>query len=123
MAEAAALAFAFLAGATALFQLALAAGAPWGHLTLAGAFPGVLPRSVRLGAAVQAALLAFLAAAVLSAAGLAVELPRWTVWVAVAVSALSTVGNAATPSRAERRLWLPVAVGMLATSLAVALIG
>jgi hypothetical protein len=39
----------------------------------------------------------------------------------VVVSALSAVMNAATRSKVERRLWLPVALVLLACSLVVAL--
>jgi hypothetical protein len=45
----------------------------------------------------------------------------WLAWVPVIVSALSVIMNAATRSRVERRLWLPVAIVMLASSLLVAL--
>ena len=34
-----------------LFQLALAAGSPWGEYAMGGAFPGQLPPALRLAAA------------------------------------------------------------------------
>jgi len=43
------------------------------------------------------------------------------VWVVVAYCAVGTVANAVTPSRPERRLWLPVVAAMLLCSLVVAL--
>lgn len=42
-------------------------------------------------------------------------------WLVVAYSALGCVANAATPSKRERRLWLPVVACMLASSLTAAL--
>ena len=41
-----------------LFQLALAAGAPWGELTMGGAFPGQLPPRMRVAAFASGLLLA-----------------------------------------------------------------
>ena len=65
--------------------------------------------------------------AVLSAAGLVLPdlfaaIP-WLAWVAVAVSVLAAVLNALSRSAGERRIWVPVAVVMLISSLLVALSG
>jgi hypothetical protein len=62
---------------------------------------------------------------VLSDAGVAVpdiaaEFP-WLIWVPVAVSALAVVLNAISRSAGERRIWVPVAVVLLVSSLVVAL--
>jgi hypothetical protein len=111
--------------AACAFQAALAAGMPWGHLAMGGKYPGRFPPALRVAAVVQLALLAALACIVLVRAG--VILPAWhehstrLVWIAVAVSALSTLANLATPSRWERILWAPVAGAMLVTSVWVAL--
>jgi putative exporter of polyketide antibiotics len=106
------------------FQLALAAGAPWGAYAMGGAFPGRMPPPMRVAAVVQAALLAALAVVVLSAAGVVApglvrELP-WLAWVPVAVSAVAVVLNGSTRSAGERRLWLPVTIVLLLCSLGVA---
>jgi hypothetical protein len=106
------------------FQVALAAGAPWGEYAMGGRVPGQFPPAMRVAAVVQAVVLALLALVVLDAAGLVAlgwttAMP-WLAWVPVVVSALSAVMNAATRSRVERRLWLPVAIVLLASSLAVA---
>jgi len=121
----AAIVFTALVGVVVLFQLALAAGAPWGEYAMGGRHPGRFPPGLRVGAVVQAAALATLAVLVLSHAALLVpELALahgWTIWLVVGVSGLTAVLNVITPSRKERRLWAPVGVGLFATSLVVAL--
>jgi hypothetical protein len=121
----AALVFAIAAIGVVAFQLALALGAPWGRYAMGGAIPGRFPPPLRVAAAVQAVVIALLAVAVLSAAGLAlpevaVTFP-WLVWVAVVVSALAVVLNAVSRSAGERRIWVPVAAVLLVSSLLVAL--
>jgi hypothetical protein len=117
--------FAVLIFITILFQLALAAGAPWGSLAMGGKHPGRFPSSMRIGAVVQAIILGLLAVIVYTRAG--ILLPHWyvvsktAIWFVVAISALSTVLNLITPSKWERILWAPVAIIMLACSLMVAL--
>ena len=107
------------------FQLAMAAGAPWGAFAMGGAYSGAFPPALRVAAAVQGALLAAFALIVLSRAGIA--LPSWArlsriaVWVVVAFSAVSLMLNLATPSQGERAIWAPVAALMLASSLVVAI--
>jgi hypothetical protein len=107
-----------------VFQLALALGAPWGAYAMGGRVPGRFPPAVRLLALVQALVLGLLALVVLESAGLvSLGLADWLVWVAVAVSALSVTMNAASRSPGERRLWVPVGLVLLASSLVVALVG
>jgi hypothetical protein len=109
-----------LAVVVALFQIALAAGAPWGHLAMGGRWAGQLPTALRGLALMQAGLMALMARIVLGQAGMLPMLgPGWLIWPIVAVSALAVLANLATPSRAERRLWSPVALAMLACVLAV----
>jgi hypothetical protein len=120
----AALVFALVTLGAIAFQVALALGAPWGEFAMGGAFPKKFPPRLRLAAAVQAAVLCILAVAVLSRAGV-VDLPvardlPWLVWVAVAFSAVSLVLNAISRSAGERRIWVPVALVMLVSSLIVA---
>ena len=111
-----------IAGAVA-FQLALAAGAPWGAYAMGGAFSGRFPPRMRVAAIVQAMVLTVLAVIVVSHAGLAgasvAEAAPWLVWLAVAVSAASLVLNAISPSAGERRIWVPVAIVLTLTSLVV----
>lgn len=107
------------------FQIALAAGAPWGSYAMGGAFPGQFPPELRVAAIVQAMILAGLALVVLARAGL--TLPRWSrasrwlIWLVVAFSALSLLLNLITPSAGERLIWAPVALIMLVSSVIVAI--
>jgi len=116
--------YAGLALIVMLFQFALALGQPWGHLTMGGQFPGVLPGAMRLAAVAQGLLLLAMALAVLARAGqLQVSLPGWAFWVAVAITAMTMVLNLITPSAPERLLWGPVTVAMLVSALVVAFAG
>lgn len=58
-----------------LFQLALASGAPWGHLAMGGKYPGVFPPPLRIAAVVQALLIAFFALIVLTRSGTTLPAP------------------------------------------------
>jgi hypothetical protein len=107
------------------FQVALALGAPWGEYAMGGAFPGRFPPPMRVAALVQGVVLIVLAVVVLSRAGLVApsfvrDLP-WLAWLPVAVAAISVAMNAASRSPRERRLWVPVGLVLLASSLVVAL--
>ena len=117
--------FAFLALIVFLFQIALAAGMPWGHLAMGGRYPGKFPPNMRIGAVVQGALIAFLGMIVLSHAGVAfpglANLSNYLIWVAVAISVISLVLNLITQSKWERILWAPVGLLMTVSSLVVAL--
>lgn len=121
----AAVIYAIATAGVVAFQLALAAGAPWGAYAMGGSNPGSFPAPLRVAAIVQAVVLALLAGVVLSRAGLA--LPGWStaagwlIWVVVAVSAVALVLNLITRSTGERRIWAPVTAVMLLCSLAVAL--
>lgn len=109
------------------FQLALALGAPWGAYSMGGAFPGSFPPAMRLAAVAQAILLGLMATVVLSRAGLVLpgwsQAAGWLTWAIVAFVAVSVVLNTITPSAGERRLWVPVTLVLLASSLTVALTG
>jgi hypothetical protein len=121
----AALVFALVAVGVIAFQLAMALGAPWGAYAMGGAFPGRFPPALRAAAVVQAALIGLLAAIVLSAADLVwpglVDTVPWLAWLPVVVSAVASGLNAISRSAGERRIWVPVTLAMLVTSLIVAL--
>jgi hypothetical protein len=125
--RAAALLYAVISAGVVAFQIALAAGAPWGAYAMGGASPGQFPPALRIGALVQAALIVGMAAIVMSRAGLILagwsRVTRWLVWVVVAVTAVSLVLNLITPSAGERALWAPVLLLLLASSAVVAIKG
>jgi len=106
--------------ATIAFQIALAAGAPWGAYAMGGAFPGQFPPAMRIAALVQAVLLLALAAVVLARAGVILpgwsRVSRWLIWFVVAFAAVSLVLNLITPSAGERAIWVPVAFLLLISS-------
>jgi hypothetical protein len=121
----AALVFALVAVGVIAFQVAMALGAPWGAYAMGGAFPGRFPPALRAAAVVQAALIGLLAAIVLSAADLVwpglVDTVPCLAWLPVVVSAVASGLNAISRSAGERRIWVPVTLAMLVTSLIVAL--
>lgn len=105
---------------TAGFQFAMAGGAPWGHLTLGGRWPGRLPPPIRLLALLQGVIALLMIAVVLDRGGvLAFNWPDWTYYATLVMLALSVVANAATPSKPERRIGLPVA-GVMVLSAGLA---
>jgi len=121
----AAIAFTVAAGGVVAFQLALALGAPWGAYAMGGAIPGRFPPSLRIAAVVQAVVIGLLAVVVLSDARLVLpDLSAgapWLVWVPVAVSALAVILNSISRSAGERKIWVPVALVLLVSSLLVAI--
>ena len=106
------------------FEIALAAGAPWGAYAMGGASPGQLPPALRISAIVQAVLQAGMAAVILARAGLVLpawsRVSHWLVWIVVALTALSLVFNLITPSAGERAIWAPTLSLLLISSLIVA---
>ena len=123
-AEVAAIIFCVLTSVVVVFQLALAAGAPWGQVAMGGKYPGRFPRQLRIAAVVQALVLVGLGAVVLTRAGLIfpqwLTASTWLIWGVVAFSVLALALNLITPSKWERILWAPVAAGMLLCSVIVA---
>ena len=109
------------------FQIALAAGAPWGAYAMGGAFPGQFPPALRIAALVQALLIVGMVGVVLSRAGLVhtrfSSTSRRLVWIVVAFALASVVLNLITPSAGERAIWAPVALVLLACSAVVAMAG
>ena len=99
-----------------LFQIAMAGGAPWGHLAMGGRYPGQFPLPIRVAAIVQAILLGCFAWVILIRAQVIdsayYEMSKIAVWVVVAFMALSLIMQLVTPSKWERILWAPI-VGLL----------
>lgn len=112
-----------LLAALVAFQLALAAGAPWGAAAYGGVNPGVLKPGFRINSLVFGLLLyPLIAMYVLDAAGIAAVdwLPGSTsvvMWIQAAFFALGTVANLASRSSIER-WWAPVSL-VLAVCCAV----
>ncbi|KAJ57178.1 hypothetical protein ACMU_01410 [Actibacterium mucosum KCTC 23349] len=107
-------------------HLALVLGAPWGVMTMGGQVTGQLPAAMRVGSALQAMILAFLALVVAEHAGVAqtglVPGFAWLIWLPVAVSGVSFLLNTVvTQSRPERLFGAPMTALLLGSSLTVAL--
>jgi hypothetical protein len=109
------------------FQLALAAGAPWGRAAYGGQAPGVLPARLRISSVVAAAIWTGVALIVGRLGGIPVWAPlpdAWlpvAIWVVVGLLAIAVVLNAISRSSVERAIWLPVTVVLVASTLTVAL--
>ena len=124
LSKVAAILYAVVSLGVIVFQIALAAGAPWGAYAMGGAFPGQFPPALRVTALVQAALLAGMALIVLARAGLILpgwqRSSRWLIWFVVGFAALSLLLNLITPSAGERAIWAPVAFVLLLSCAVVA---
>jgi hypothetical protein len=104
------------------FQVALAAGVPWGKAAYGGASATLTPaQRVSSGvAAVIWALVAwfFLALAIPTLAGPVPD--SWQIvvlWVLVALFAIATAMNGISRSRIERAIWTPVSAVLLVCAL------
>ena len=122
MAELAAVVFAVTIAGVVAFQLALALGAPWGEYAMGGAVRGRFPPALRVLALFQGGLLAILGLIVLGHVRIGpLASAGVPIWVAVATSLLAVLLNAASRSGGERRIWVPVSLVLLGSSLVVAL--
>jgi len=115
-------------GAIALFQVALALGAPLGRAAWGGGHAGTLPTGLRIASAITIAIWALAMVLVLERAGFSVvSLPagvvRWGTWVLVGLLVAGAVMNLASPSAWERFLWGPVSLVLAVLTLAVARAG
>jgi len=124
IARVAAIIYAIVTFGVVAFEIALAAGAPWGAYAMGGASPGQFPPALRIAAIVQAVLQAGMAAVILARAGLVLpgwsRVSHWLVWIVVTLTALSLVLNLITPSAGERAIWAPTLSLLLLSSLIVA---
>lgn len=110
------------------FQVALAAGAPWGSAAWGGAHPGTLPTNLRVASAASAGVWTGIALLTARRGGRPVPALVPTLvpdralatvlWGLTGLSALGVVLNLATPSPVERALWAPVSA---ASTVALAL--
>lgn len=108
----------------AAFQIALVAGAPWGHLAWGGQHR-ILPDRLRRASALSIAIYVGIAVLVLDRAGVIDLLPDPVSvvlgWVVFGYFCLGIVLNAISRSRPERYVMTPVTVVLAVLSLLVAL--
>ncbi len=120
----AAIIYAIVTFAVVGFQVALAAGAPWGEYAMGGAVPGQFPPALRIAALIQAALIVGMALVVMARAGLILpgwsRVSRWLIWLIVAFLVFDLLLNLITPSAGERAIWAPTLGLLLVTSAIVA---
>lgn len=121
---------AVLIGGVAIFQVALAVGAPYGDAVFGGKAPtnaGVLTRSFRVLAVVQATVLVLLAWILLARTELvgvssfAASSLTWMTWVVFAFLVLNTAANFSAPHPIERWVMGPVTLVLSALTLLIAL--
>jgi hypothetical protein len=122
---AAAITAAVILGGLAVFQLALALGAPYGRYAWGGRY-AVLPTPLRIASLITMAVYALCAVILLDRAGVIdvlgnAELVRIATWVMVGLFAVGTLMNLASRSADERRVMTPVALVLCLLSLVVAL--
>ena len=115
-----------LLGALAVFQLALAAGAPLGRYAWGGQHDGALPARLRSGSAVSIVIYALIAVVALERAGVIDLIPGEVVetvamWVIAVYFALGIVMNGISRSKPERYTMTPVVIVLAAVSVILAL--
>jgi len=96
------------------FQVALAAGAPWGAATQGGLNEGVLPDALRIGSVITAVVYASLAA-IAGTSFATATLRRRVLYVATGAMVVATLLNIASTSFIERIIWAPVTIALLIT--------
>jgi hypothetical protein len=124
-AQTAAILFCAVLSALAIFQAALAAGAPLGRFAWGGQHVR-LPPALRIGSLVAIAIYAVFTILALERAGLVALLPqpdiaRIGIWLVAGYSALGVVVNAITRSKPERYTMTPVALLLAGLSVRIAL--
>lgn len=112
-------------GSFAVYQVALAAGAPWGDHVWGGRHEGVLPTSLRVGSGLATGVLLAMAAVVLVRSGVirtAGGPGRFatTTWAISAYMTLNTVGNLASESTVEQAVFGPFTALMAGLTAVVA---
>lgn len=119
-----AVALAVLLALLALFQIALAAGAPWGRLAWGGSHV-VLPGRLRIGSLVAVLIYAAIVVIAFSRLGALNALPPdvavVAMWVVFGYFTLGILLNGISRSRPERLLMTPTTIVLSALSLFIAL--
>jgi hypothetical protein len=102
-------------GTLSIFQILLAAGAPFGHAAFGGEHR-VLPTTLRVASAISAMVFVLALYIVLARGGLlgsgrqASSVAHVGIWVLVAILGVSALANVASRSRWERRFMAPAAL-------------
>ena len=119
-----ALALAVILTALAIFQLALALGAPLGRFAWGGQHR-VLPARLRVGSAVAIAIYALIVVIALDRIGAIDVFPDLfamiAMWIVFAYFALGIVLNAASRSKSERVVMVPVTIVLAVLSFLIAM--
>ncbi|WP_084130456.1 hypothetical protein [Demequina sp. NBRC 110055] len=114
-----------LLAALAVFQIALASGAPLGSYAFGGQHEGTLPWQWRIASAVTVVVYAVMAWITLEAAGVTdltcATTDTAAIWILTAILALNIVPNAISRSRHERATMTPVVAIMAVAALVLAL--
>ena len=118
------LVFAFTA--TALFQLALALGAPMGEYAYGGQMVGKLPMPYRVASSISFLLMLAIAGHYLAQLGvvpklLAPDLNQLANWGLIGFAVSAAVLNNITKSKKEKQLWGSTTIAMLIAAIIVAL--
>ena len=107
-----------------LFQFGLTIGMPWGKASMGGKYPGKYPPKMRVVSLINIFVLSIIAVIVLIKADIIFpqlkSFSNIAIYFIVGFSVLATILNLITPSKIERKIWLPVAVVLLVTSIIVA---
>jgi len=118
--------FVILSGIIILFQLGLTLGMPWGEASMGGKYPGKYPPKMRVVSFINIFVLSIIGVIVLIKADLILpplkSFSNTAIYFVVVFSFVATILNLITPSKIERKIWAPVAIILLITSLVVAFI-
>lgn len=122
-----AIAFVAVLALLALFQIALALGAPWGRFAWGGQHPGVLPRGYRIASIVSVLIYALLALIVLDLVGVIDVAPNGNTqiaaWAVFGYLVIGVIMNAISRSKPERNVMTPVALVLAVLAFFIALAG
>lgn len=120
----AAIVFVVVLAVLAVFQLALAAGAPFGRLAWGGQHR-VLPARMRIGSVASVVVYTLMALVALDRSGIVDVVPdivsRVGMWVVFGYLVLSIVPNLLSKSRSERAVMAPVSVLLAVLALLIAI--
>ena len=105
-------------GSWAAFQIALAAGAPYGEHVWGGTQPATLPTGMRFASVAAALLLIWMLTVIMARADLTSLKPvptgwlRRCAWTIAGYMAFNTAGNLASQSTTEQRVFAPITLIM-----------